>query len=610
MTVRATRSLPSKALPLALPLLLVAVAMFHGEAAGDGMVAWLGAGALLAIVILAAVDGVPGGFAGLLPLAVLTAWLGFSIWWSQLPDRSWNYADRTFVYLAFATLGLWFAGRTRELAYALAALLGAVVLWSLGGKVFPLAAPPVIGVRSRLDSPVGLWNQLALLGDFALPLALWLARSRRTLGTLLAFAWGVAIVLTLSRGGLAVAAILVVAWLALSDDRWFDGATVVAAAVPAAIAAAAAFALTGVTGSHPTHHVRWHDGLLFGVVLLLCGAGAAALAHAPRPHGTVSLRRALMVLVALALVVVVGAAVVKGGDAWRSFTSSGSVGNSGPRFSASSNLRWVWWKQAWDGFDHNVLAGNGAGAFHVTNLRYRTSYLDVTSEPHNLPLQFLSEAGVIGAVVFLASIALLLRGSLRRRGHELALAVILPAFFLHGLVDIDWDFVAVAAPAFFVAGALAGRPAERRASFTVLLPAAGVALALAGILFLPWLGERWANDALFASKPARADTLAKRAHSTDPLLVEPYWAQADAADERKQYGDALRFYGLATRVQPDNADTWLDKAEYELNGLGCARHALIDFERFNTLNPYAAPNEGPDDYRRALRLVNSGKPVC
>jgi tetratricopeptide (TPR) repeat protein len=143
----------------------------------------------------------------------------------------------------------------------------------------------------------------------------------------------------------------------------------------------------------------------------------------------------------------------------------------------------------------------------------------------------------------------------------------------------------------------------------VLLPAAGVALALAGILFLPWLGERWATDALFATQPAHADTLAKRAHSTDPLLVEPYWAQADAADQRKQFGDALRFYGLATRVQPDNADTWLDKAEYEL-GLGCARHALTDFERFNALNPYAAPNEGPDDYRRALALVNSGKPVC
>ncbi|HEX5449517.1 MAG TPA: O-antigen ligase family protein [Gaiellaceae bacterium] len=604
MTVRASRELP-----LVLALLAVAVAMFHGDAAGDGMVPWLGTFALVAIVVAAALQGVPRGFLFLAPFAVLVTWLVFSIWWSTQPDRSWNYGDRSFVYLAFAALGLWLGTRTRELAYGLAALLGAVVLWSLGGKVFPLGSLPVIGVQSRLDSPVGLWNQLALLGDFALPLALWIGRSRRVLGALLAFLWGVAIVLTLSRGGLAVAVLVVAAWLFFTDDRLHDAGTVVAAAVPAAIASGVAFALSGVTGDHPSSHVRWHDGLIFGAVLLVCALLAAWLARLPRPRGSQALRRGLFVLAGIAVAVLVAAAVVKGGDAWRSFTSSSSVGNSGPRFSASSNLRWVWWKQAWDGFDHHVVAGTGAGSFHVTNLRYRTSYLDVTSEPHDLPVQFLSESGVIGFLLFgAAMVALLLRGH-RRRGHELALALFLPAFLLHGLVDIDWDFVAVASPAFLAAGALIGRPSDRRVGSFVLLPAAGVAIALAGILYLPWLGERWASDALFSVKPAQADTYAKRAKSVDPLLVEPYWARADAADERKQYGDALYYYGEATRVQPHNADAWLNKAEYEL-GLGCARHALNDFYTFNALNPYAAPNEGPNDYRRALRLVNTGKPVC
>lgn len=604
MTVRATRDLP-----LVLAVFAVAVAVFHGEAAGDGMIPWLGTFVLVAIVVSAALQGVPRGVLAFAPLALLTVWLCFSIWWSEQPDRSWNYGDRTFVYLAFAALGLWLGTRTRELAYGLAALLGAVVLWSLGGKVFPLAAPPVIGVQSRLDSPVGLWNQLALLGDFALPLALWLGRSRRVLGTLLAYLWGVAIVLTLSRGGLAVAVLVVGAWLVLSDDRLDDAGTVVAAAVPAAVASAIAFALTGVTGDHPPSHVRWHDGLIFGAVLIACAIGAAWLARLPRPRGSQSLRRGLLVLAGLAVAALVAAAVVKGGHAWRSFTSSNEVGNSGPRFSTSSNLRWVWWKQAWDGFDHHLLAGTGAGSFHVTNLRYRTSYLDVTTEPHDLPVQFLSEAGVVGLVLFAGAMVALLRGSIRRRGHELALALFLPAFLLHGLVDIDWDFVAVAAPAFLVAGALIGKPSERRVGATLLLPAAGVAIALAGILYLPWLGARWANDALFSTSPARADSYAKRSHSVDPLLVESYWARADAADERKQYGEAIRYYGFATRVQPDNADAWLNKAEYEL-GLGCARHALTDFYKFNALNPYAAPTEGPNDYRRALRLVNSGTPVC
>src|SRR5579862_403994 len=604
MGKRATRELP-----LALCVLLLGVAMFHGDATGDGMVPWLGGGALAAAVVLAATRGIPGGWLALLPLAALTIWLALSIWWSALPDRSWNYADRTFVYLAFAALGLWFAGRTEELAYGFAALLGAVVLWSLGGKVFPLGSPPVVGVQSRLDSPVGLWNQLALLGDFALPLALWLAGSRRTLGTLLAFAWGVAIVLTLSRGGLAVAVLVVAAWLALDESRWESAVTVVAAGVPAGAVAAVAFALPGVTGQNQPSHVRWHHGLLFGATLVGGAAAAAGLSRLPRPQGSAVLRRALVALGALVLAAGIAAAVVKAPAAWHDFTRSGSVANQGPRASLSSNFRWTWWQQAWHGFVHHPADGTGAGSFHVTNLRYRTSYLDFTSEPHDLPVQFLSEAGIVGLVLFALTAVALLRGSLRRRGHQLALGLILPAYLLHGLVDIDWDFVAVSAPAFLVAGALVGRPVERRLPGFAVVTAAGAAALVFGILLLPWLGQRWADDAYFSSSPSQAVTLAKRARSVDPLLVETYWAQANAADARNQVSRAVAFFRLATERQPENAQTWLLKAEYEL-GIGCPRHALTDFYRFNALDPYAQPSEGPDDYRRALRLVNSGKPLC
>src|SRR5437899_2057596 len=82
------------------------------------------------------------------------------------------------------------AGRTRELALGLCALLGLVAAWALATKVLPLLydyGPPG---ATRLRAPVGLWNQLALLGAVALPLALWL---RRTAGTLLAYGWLVAL---------------------------------------------------------------------------------------------------------------------------------------------------------------------------------------------------------------------------------------------------------------------------------------------------------------------------------------------------------------------------------------------------------------------------------
>src|SRR5207302_9988435 len=131
--------------------------------------------------------------------------------------------------------------------------------------------------------------------------------------------------------------------------------------------------------------------------------------------------------------------------------------------------------KALHGWEHAKLAGTGAGSFHVTNLLYRKTYLDFTTEPHNLPLQFLAEAGIVGLVLFVVAAWALLRGTWRRRGPELALALLLPAYLVHSLVDVDWDFVAVSAPAFLAAGALAGTVELRRVSWFGSLIAAGAA---------------------------------------------------------------------------------------------------------------------------------------
>src|SRR5713101_6351532 len=99
-------------LPLAASLLLVGLALLVGGGPGSGSLPWLGGGALLAIVVLIATRGLPFGWPWLVPIAALAAWLALSISWSALPDRSWDYANRTLVYVFFALLGLWLAGRT------------------------------------------------------------------------------------------------------------------------------------------------------------------------------------------------------------------------------------------------------------------------------------------------------------------------------------------------------------------------------------------------------------------------------------------------------------------------------------------------------------------
>jgi tetratricopeptide (TPR) repeat protein len=602
--------------PVVVAIGLTAAAVFFGGGAGRGALPWIGGAAVVGAALFVALHGLPRGWHAVVPLAALALWCALSIVWSDAPDRSWEYANRTLVYAAFAVVGLFVAPRTRELALGLAAVLGAVAAWSLAGKVVP-ALYGDYGRVARLRAPVGIWNQLALLGDYALPLALWLAWSRRVAGALLAYAWLVAIVLTYSRGGVLVAVAVVVAWIALSR-RWLEAAaTLVAAGVPAAAVVGVALLLPGVTDDARSHATRVGDGVRFGLALAVGAAVVVLLARVRLPAPTPRLRRGAIAAAGAVAVLVVIAFALRAPALWRDFTSTTAtqLPNSSQRFTAAgSNHRWVWWQQAWDGWQEGELEGTGAGSFALTNLRYRTTYLDQALEPHSLPLQFLSETGLVGLALLAAAIGTLIVAGGRRREHELALSFLLPALALHGLLEIDWDFVAVAAPAFVAAGALAATPGGERArpSPFVAIASAGVALAVASSLVLPWLGDRWsreAEDAALSGRPAHAVKLARRARDVDPLSIAPLFAQGLAEQARGNVVAAAAAYERATEIQPRNPQPWLWLGRLELDA-GCPRRALPHLERYVTLDPQARPEAGADDYRRALALVNSGTPRC
>ena len=585
-----------RGLRVAAPLLLTGLALFFGGGPGDGSVFWLGAGALLAIVVLLITIGAPRGSTAVLPLALLAVWCAVSIRWSGLPDRSWDYANRTILYALLAAVGLWAAARTRALANGLAVLLGAVIVWSLLGKVLPFLYDYGTPYVTRLQGPIGLWNQLALATDFALGLALAL---RGRSGTLLAYAALVALLLTYSRGGILTAVLVCVVWFWFTDERLESAVTLAAAAIPAALVGGIAFVLPGVTSDDQSLHVRWRDGIVFGALLLIGALVALVLERLPRPSDTRILRRAAIAAGVLAVAAGVVAVAVNG-------VGSGTVGNSGGRIgSTSSNFRFTWWSQAWHGFTDHVLVGTGAGSFHLTNLLHRKTYLDFTIEPHNLPVQMLSELGLVGFALFVLSCVALLRGSIRRSGHELALALLLPAFLVHSLVDVDWDFAAVAAPAFVAAGALAGGAALRPLRGFALLPTVGIALVVLGSLGSPWLARHWIDEAQTASD-ARATTLANRAHALDPFLLEPYWTKAVAASTPRE---AYRQYLLAVERQPKNPRSWLLAGEYAMNELDCPYAAWQNLERYTELDQ-KSNGPGGDEYNAMLKLVDEHAYTC
>ncbi len=510
--------------------------------------------------------------------------------------------------------------RPRDAAWALALVLGAVVVWALAGKVFPgLYAD--YERTARLRAPVGYWNALALLGDFALPLGLWAASRRahrasaRVGGVLLVYGWIVAILLAFSRGGVLVGAIVAVGWLLLDAERLESLGALALAGVPAIAVARFAFTLDGITADGQTAAVRAHDGRIFGAVLVGVGAavalGSLLLARAelgPERRRLLGRSAAVAgVVAALALALAVGVAAPR---IWDELTAPGQVGSGAGRIgSVNPNLRTTWWRQAARGFADRPVLGSGAGSFEYTNLRLRDYNVDVAVEPHDLPLQFLSETGIVGFLLAAGAAAAGLWAIRRRLGEEAAaaLALVPVAYLLHGLLDFDWDFVAVTGPAMFAGGLLLARPGPPlRRNLLGAAAAVAAAVAVFGSLLLPWLSDRYTIEAIGAA-PARTISLARTARSLDPLAVEPVFLQAEAEYARGSVRRAWELYLHAVRLQPDNKETWFRLGEFEYRALGCPRAALPHLERFTELDPQGL---GGDLYNRALAEVNSGKPRC
>src|SRR3954464_9744036 len=259
--------------------------LFFGGADSPTRLAWIGGAA-----VIAASGLVAAGFAGLVArprlarsgiwcvacLAALVAWQGASIVWSVLPDNSWDYLNRGLAYLAFLVLGLFVAAVVPRApgatAGALALLVAAVIAYALLAKGVPSLYPDY-GRLARLRSPVGFWNALALLGDFAVVLGLWRASERRFDGALLVFGGVLTVLLAYSRGGILVGVVAAAAWLWL-DVRGLEGLSgpvvrggAAGAGVGGGGGAAAGFGvslvLPGVSDDGQPHSARAHDGRLF-----------------------------------------------------------------------------------------------------------------------------------------------------------------------------------------------------------------------------------------------------------------------------------------------------------------------------------------------------------
>jgi O-antigen ligase/polysaccharide polymerase Wzy-like membrane protein len=608
---------------------LAGAAALFSAGSSNGRLVWLGLAALVLAVAAAtaALAGLPrpalGGEAllALILLAAFVGWSGISVLWSIEADRSWDYLNRGLVYLAFALVGLalgaWVPRAARSWAVLLAVVVALALGWALLGKAVPAVGGS--GRIARLSSPVGYWNALALLFDLGLPLALWLASRRehphwlRASGVVFLYGLVVGLLLTYSRGGVAVGAVAVAAWLVLGGPR-VEGAAALMLGGGAGLAVSVwAFSRPGLAEDLQPHSLRVHDGAWFAVVFVLAAVGVAALAYlgslAEERRPLTDRRRRLVGRVALGVLAVGAAAAVVGlvaeskPQGWfHEFTqpATNTAQTVGPErlTTISSTSRWQWWKEAWDAFEKQPLRGTGAGTFELTHRLLRSNDIVVT-EPHNVPLQFLSETGIVGLLLALGALAAAAVGAARsvrrlqgpERAAAVALGVAAVAYLLHSLVDFDWDFVAVSGPFFLTVGVLLGGgvvAGERRPALA-LVPAA-LAIAVALSLLTPWFAQRGSDSALAAldsGRPVRAVARARDARSLNPLALEPLLIEAGAEEQLGEAARARALYVRAVELQPLNWRPWYELGGFEA-GLGRYRAAVGPLRRAVFLDKYGS----------------------
>jgi O-antigen ligase len=544
--------------------------------------------------------------------------------WSIEGDRTWNYVNRALVYLAFLVLGLAIGRMQRapRLAAAwLAVVTAAAIAVALATKIFPTLSAETERV-SRLNSPIGYWNVLALLCVFAVPLALWIAAPRtrpdwlRATGVLYLYAALVALLLTFSRGGVAVAIAAAVLWLWIGRPRIESAAALAIALAPTFVVVGWAFSRPGLTKDGEPRSLQVHDGRWFALALVLGGAVAFGVAwwvsryERRRPLGEAwrqRLGRLLVGAAAVAVVVGIGALLAAGITPSRVLhkfsepTASAVVSGPTHLTSVASTSRWNWWQEAWKSWRKHPAVGTGAGTFDLTHRMLRVDGT-VATEPHNLPLQFMAETGIIG---FLLIVGLVVAGvgglveTLRRLEGEdrlaaAALVVALFAYVVHSVVDFDWDFVAVTAPAVLVLGLLlaAGRPALPRvrpeARRGILAAAAGaIAAAALYSLATPWLASRRVDDAyasLARGDLAGAASNARSAHNLNPLSVDALLAWGAAEASKGNVAGAGHLYTKAIALQPDNWRPWYYRARL-LDNIAGPKAALFDAQQAAARDP-------------------------
>jgi UDP-GlcNAc:undecaprenyl-phosphate GlcNAc-1-phosphate transferase len=557
-------------------------------------------------------------------LAAFAAWALTSSLWADSIEQAVVEGNRLLVYVMLLGLvvvlvrsdaaGLWLVGALTVAALA----VGGVVL----GRMLTGDAASLF-LNGRLHSPLGYINGEAAFFLLALWPCIAAAEQRRSpllsgAGLAGASLLGALLLLSGSRGVVVAAIVSGIVVLALVPGRvrrgWamvFAGASLVVAG-PALLNVAPA----GAAGAVPDDVARTAAVAAVlaaagaGVAWSLLTAGAMRSAAAerwlrPAAAGVLALGLAVVLVVGIASRDTLARNVNRQYDAFVALNAKPSGESGSARLVSGAGNRYDYWRIAWRAWKEHPIGGVGAGNYDGPYFERRATTEDVR-QPHSLPLQALSELGVVGAGL----LAICLLGVGWGAWRTARAARTLPAarfvavagigavsgWFVH--TSVDWihllpgvTAIALVAAALLVRDrgdsarppTVGARPRPRVAA--AVLVAAG--LALAGVsLSRQGMAEYFRGEAreALAANPAETLVQADRSLRLDPEAVSAYQLKAVALARFNEPAAARMALEEATRREPGDFVTWA-----LLGDLAVRAHdfsgARAFYRRAHALNP-------------------------
>lgn len=563
--------------------------------------------------------------------AAFAAFTGLSALWASSAEGAFLEFGRVALYLgvfALVILATRF-GDAPSWINGLGIGIVAVGLLALAQRCFPNAFPAqdlarlVPDARGRLSYPVGYWNGLGILVAMAFPLLLAAATlARRALwrGAALAPLPALAGVMymTSSRGGVAVLAAGVVAFVVLTDRRV---AAVVSVVV---VAAASVIVLVALAGRHAlvddlATPAATSEGRSAAVICVICALGTgiawALLSGRVRELRLPRLRGRAVAALAV-LVAIAGFVAADPAARLRTFKAP-PTGLVQPGsfiqahlLSGSGSGRWQFWQSALDQFSSRPLAGQGAGSYESWWYQH-ASFSYTLRNAHSLYLETLGELGIVGFVLLVGVlIGGLVAGVRRLRGRAgddrvptAALTATLLAFAVGAAIDWIWQLTVAGVVGVVCVALLVGpatinsapgaptlsrarglrEPRSLGATATVVLAAWLLICAEA----IPWLAQREVRASQTAERSGNSQQALARAEAArtiQPWASSPYLQLALVAEQGGNLPLARESIGQAIDRDFRNWRLWVVRARIETRSgsLDAARTAI---DRARLLNP-------------------------